>query len=909
MKILLSYSKPHFDPALPQEKHKYWGHSAQILAKTLFETFSSYGEVTYADQTEYELYTGKEFDFYIGIIGTFEEFASRVKAKTKILFTVNTHPKKQFMLMQEAFPGKSKDEILASSHISKKVLLTSQQLLQEIDFILGVGNNFTLQSFLDSGVPFHKCKLLNYGLETAVEPACSGQEQSIVFSYIASDIGPRKGFDSIVNVFSSPQLRDENFFLNIAGKIHTQAYQKKLDGFLCSLDSKVRYHGWLRHDSQEYIALMQNTDIMLCPSFEEGQVGTLVEAMGYGIIPIGTERCGIDYFPLGRFEPVTKSQANLDIILSVLRLNQTALAHVKEKTFEYYSIFHSGFKESFRKTIDSIIIHNQIYPLISIILPIFNKQDTIIPLLYKLHSCCLSYKNVEVHVLFDGCVDKTEEIVRGFYKNRGEYPVTFEVTPDIFEVKTNNIGLKKSKGDYCIIIQDDTYIDDLSLFAEAITFLEKAPKVAILGCLAGVNFYPRGTEGLVGNGQIQMTPYEVYWRQDATTDPVLQERFFEVDACMRGPLIIRREFLLQHGYLDEIYAPLYNDDMDICFRAREKGYRVFAMLGSVRNAGLTMAKCDKKKWAFFDKIIKRNTENFYSRYTPSLKKDYLRVFRVPLRLERKFKDTLSFHLHNLQTICCAPLQSLRSNYKKMKDLFRKTLHKAFPVAEPVHNWQVRIKWLEQALTGVLEGARILDAGAGKLTMKPYCKHLQYISQDFAQYDGKGDAAGMQSEGWEYPSLDIVSDICSIPEPDESFDAILCTEVFEHLPNPIATLQEFNRLLRPSGELILTAPFCSCSHFSPYFFHTGFSRYWYEKHLPKSGFIITELTPNGNFHSYLLQELHRTPEMLNTYTNIRASLVERLALYITKSLFSRALIKDTKSQEFLCFGYHVRAKKR
>ena len=32
------------------------------------------------------------------------------------------------------------------------------------------------------------------------------------------------------------------------------------------------------------------------------------------------------------------------------------------------------------------------------------------------------------------------------------------------------------------------------------------------------------------------------------------------------------------------------------------------------------------------------------------------------------------------------------------------------------------------------------------------------------------------------SLDIISDITSIPVSDNTFDAVMCIEVFEHLPN-------------------------------------------------------------------------------------------------------------------------------
>lgn len=166
----------------------------------------------------------------------------------------------------------------------------------------------------------------------------------------------------------------------------------------------------------------------------------------------------------------------------------------------------------------------------------------------------------------------------------------------------------------------------------------------------------------------------------------------------------------------------------------------------------------------------------------------------------------------------------------------------------------RLDWVVNKLKDLEPNLRILDAGAGEVRFKPYCSHLKYVSQDFGQYEGKGDNKGLHTGSWDTKKIDLICDITAIPEPEASFDAILCTEVLEHVPDPTMALDEFTRLLKPNGVLILTAPFASLVHFAPYHFCSGFSRYWYEHHLAKRGFEIKELTPNGDWFSFCQQNV-------------------------------------------------------
>jgi len=226
------------------------------------------------------------------------------------------------------------------------------------------------------------------------------------------------------------------------------------------------------------------------------------------------------------------------------------------------------------------------------------------------------------------------------------------------------------------------------------------------------------------------------------------------------------------------------------------------------------------------------------------------------------------------------------------------------------NELLRDNWIHNQLFKIPKGSTILDAGAGDQHIKKYCEHLEYTSQDLGEYDGKGDGSGIQVRGYDFKELDIVSDIINIPREDKSFDAILCSEVLEHVPYPDLAIKELARLLKDKGKLLLAAPFCSLTHFAPNHYCTGFNSYWYNKILPSFGLVITSIQVYGDYFKYLAQEIHRVPSVANTYCgNLKITEEEKETLDKTINLLARFGSEENLSWQLLSYGFLVEAEKQ
>jgi hypothetical protein len=173
-------------------------------------------------------------------------------------------------------------------------------------------------------------------------------------------------------------------------------------------------------------------------------------------------------------------------------------------------------------------------------------------------------------------------------------------------------------------------------------------------------------------------------------------------------------------------------------------------------------------------------------------------------------------------------------------------------AELPHERESLLQFALRVAAELPSGSRLIDVGAGNSPYRELFDHVRYESTDWEHSVHPGARA-----------VDHVGPAHDLPVPDAAYDAVLCTQVLEHVPNPDAVIAELYRVLRPGGRLYLTVPLAWELHELPFDF------YRYTPHglahiLGGAGFVELEIRARNDCFSTLAQLLQNVGSTMGRY---------------------------------------------
>ncbi|MEE8565554.1 MAG: glycosyltransferase family 2 protein [Candidatus Thermoplasmatota archaeon] len=208
---------------------------------------------------------------------------------------------------------------------------------------------------------------------------------------------------------------------------------------------------------------------------------------------------------------------------------------------------------------------------LSIIIVNWNNKDILRDCLNSIYHTP-NVSKYEIIVVDNHSEDGSVELI----KNKFVDVKLIENNKNLGFAKANNQAIKIARGDYILLLNNDTVVTNTYFFDRMIEYMKKNPQVGILGCKL---LHPDGTLQSCGGSfpsvwgifksQILFTKT---WKRLGKSKQG-DNHFKKVDFVCGACLMTRKEILDKVGLLKEEYF-MYGEDVEFCYRVRKVGYDI-----------------------------------------------------------------------------------------------------------------------------------------------------------------------------------------------------------------------------------------------------------------------------------------------------------------------------------------------
>ncbi|RMG24263.1 MAG: glycosyltransferase, partial [Methanobacteriota archaeon] len=203
-------------------------------------------------------------------------------------------------------------------------------------------------------------------------------------------------------------------------------------------------------------------------------------------------------------------------------------------------------------------------PLTSIVILTYNQ-------LHRTRECLESIvkhtrEPYEVIVVDNGSSDGTVDYLRNWTKKHRNFRAIFNKTNKGFAAG-NNQGIKKAKGDYIVLLNNDVVVSENWLEGMRKAF-DKSPAVGLVGPMTN---YISGHQLEPAANYQSLKEFEVFTREYSLAH---KNQYVETFRLVGFCLMIKREVIDKIGLLDESFGLGNFEDDDFCLRASLEGYQL-----------------------------------------------------------------------------------------------------------------------------------------------------------------------------------------------------------------------------------------------------------------------------------------------------------------------------------------------
>jgi O-antigen biosynthesis protein len=189
--------------------------------------------------------------------------------------------------------------------------------------------------------------------------------------------------------------------------------------------------------------------------------------------------------------------------------------------------------------------------------------------------CFLTYRPIEIVFVDNGSTDNTQKVLKLIQRKLKEANIELHVIRlkrNEGAIKSRNVALKATTGDFVIFLDNDVAVRSRKLLEDLTNFLKRNPHVGAVGpklvypcypyliqCAGGITYDEAHTR-LLGRGE----------PRDSLEFNVTHEADWLLTACMMVP----RGVIDEIGEFDLAFHPIGYEDVDYCYRIKERGYKI-----------------------------------------------------------------------------------------------------------------------------------------------------------------------------------------------------------------------------------------------------------------------------------------------------------------------------------------------